>query len=337
MLARSFHLIAENRPMVKERRPGAAAAVDSVAALAQHDFAMSRGLHLIQPRRAASSAAVVDKIAIVGLSRVGASLALAAREVWPSALVIGVDTHEVLERAQLRHAVDVGSPDLGIAAEAGLVVLAHDERQNLEILAELPHHVEGAAIVTDTGSTKAAIVEAAGALPREFTFIGGHPLIEPREGGVDAASAELIVGCPWVLIPPDPPNDEAFDRLWAVATGLGAAPALLTAAEHDRLVALLAHLPIMTVAAILGEIDRKIGPGALRFMDPVVASLVRLAAPVPERWSAVCATNAGPLNTALTDLITSLQNLRAHLSDDGWLRQFVARAAGVLHNIPPAD
>jgi prephenate dehydrogenase len=296
---------------------------------------MSRALHLIQPRRAARSAAVVDKIAIVGLSRVGTSLALAAREVWPSAVVIGVDSHEVLERAQLRHAVDIGSADLAIAADAGLIVLAHDERQNLEILAELPRHIEGAAIVTDTGSTKAAIVEAARALPCQLTFIGGHTLIEPREGGVEAASADLIVGCPWVLIPPDPPNDEAFDRLWAVATDLGAAPASMTAAEHDRLVALLSHLPIMTVVAVLGEIERKIGADDLRFIDPAVASLARLAALVPERWSAVCATNTGELDTALTDLITSLRDLRAHLSDDGWLRQFVARAAGVHHNIPP--
>lgn len=298
---------------------------------------MSRALQLIQPRRAARSAAVVDKIAIVGLDCLGASLAMAAREVWPSALVIGVDTSEVLAKAQIRHAVDVASPDLAIAAEAGLVVLARDERQNLEVLAELPRHVEGTAIVTDTGSTKRAIIEAARALPRRLTFIGGHLLVEPREGGVDAASAGLIAGCPWILVPPDPPNDEAFDRLWAVATELGAAPASMTAAEHDRIVAVLSHLPILAVAAVLGEVERGISADDLQFMDPHLASLVRLGSIAPGRWGAICGTNSGPLGGALADLIASLQDLRAHLSDDGWLRQFIARAAGVSQKIlPPA-
>jgi hypothetical protein len=90
------------------------------------------------------------------------------------------------------------------------------------------------------------------------------------------------------------------------------------------------------VAAVLGEIDRKISTDDVRFMDPPVASLVRLASLLPERWGAVCGTNGDLLGAALTDLIASLQELRAHLSDDGWLRQFVARAAGARQKIPPS-
>ena len=37
-------------------------------------------------------------------------------------------------------------------------------------------NVRQPAVVTDTGSTKRAIVEAARALPPRFTFVGGHPL-----------------------------------------------------------------------------------------------------------------------------------------------------------------
>ena len=50
---------------------------------------------------------VFERVAIVGLGLIGGSLALAARKAWPAGLVIGVDRNEVLEKAMVRHAVDV--------------------------------------------------------------------------------------------------------------------------------------------------------------------------------------------------------------------------------------
>ncbi len=90
--------------------------------------------------------------------------------------MIGVDRKDVLERAMVRHAIDVAADDAVVLAEADLVILAAPIQQNLEILRELPDNVTGSAVVTDTGSTKRAVVEAAASLPDRFTFIGGHPL-----------------------------------------------------------------------------------------------------------------------------------------------------------------
>src|SRR5437879_6377175 len=94
---------------------------------------------------------------------------------WPAGLVIGVDRKDVLERAMVRHAIDVAADDPVVLAEADLVILAAPIQQNLELLRELPNHVGGSAVVTDTGSTKREIVEAARSLPDRLTFIGGHP------------------------------------------------------------------------------------------------------------------------------------------------------------------
>ncbi len=295
---------------------------------------MPRALHLIQPRRAADSAAVVDKIAVIGLGCVGSSLALAARETWPSALVIGVDAHDTLEKAMLRHAVDVASQDLGIVGDAGLVVLARDEEQNIETLQELPRYLEGAAIVTDTGATKAAIVDAARALPARLPFIGGHPLVEPREGGIDAARSDLFDGCPWLLVPPDPPNDAAVDRLWAVLSGLGAEPAAMSAAGHDQVLAVLSHAPALAVAALLGAMDRAAAAEDLRFLESPVAALARLAPGLPDRWRAVSRTNAAEIDASLCAIIEALQDLREHLTDARWLEDFVRRAGALRQKTP---
>ena len=291
-------------------------------------------MHLIQPRQAAQSAAIFDKVAVIGLGAVGGSVALAARETWPEALVVGVDENDVLEQAMLRHAVDVASHDLAILGDAGLVVLARSETDNLELLRELPRHLDGPAVVTDTGSTKHAICEAARSLPRRLTFVAGHPLVGCVEGGFESARSDLFDGCQWILTPPDPPNEAAFDRLWAVATGLGATPVSMTAADHDRLFSVLLHLPGVALAGLLGAVARHVAADGLQFVEPPLADLARLAPGPPERWQAICRTNTQELGVAVDALIRILRECRLNLGDEAWLTQFFEQGQALRHKAP---
>src|SRR5689334_17317327 len=114
-------------------------------------------LPVIQPGRPAAGQGrppVFEKIGIVGLGLIGGSIALAARELWPTSLVIAVDNKDVLETAMRLHAIDVAADDLIVLAEVDVVVLAAPARQNIALLAELDEYVRQPAIVTDTSSTK---------------------------------------------------------------------------------------------------------------------------------------------------------------------------------------
>src|SRR5262244_3495040 len=107
-------------------------------------------LPVIQPGRAdKGQPPVFDKIGIVGLGLIGGSIALAARQLWPSALVIAVDNKDVLETAMRLHAIDVAADDLVVLAEADLVILAAPVKQNVALVAELDEHVRTPAVVTD--------------------------------------------------------------------------------------------------------------------------------------------------------------------------------------------
>ena len=57
----------------------------------------------------------------------------------------------------------------------------------------------GAAVVTDTGSTKREMVDAAKALPNRLTFLGGHPLGGAARGGIEHARPNLFYGTPVAL------------------------------------------------------------------------------------------------------------------------------------------
>src|SRR5437870_3993818 len=103
-------------------------------------------LPVIQPgRRVDTQPPVFSKIGIVGLGLIGGSIALASRHVWPSSLVVGVDSKDVLETAMRLHAIDVAADDLIVLAEVDVVILAAPVLQNLALLAQLDEHVRGPA------------------------------------------------------------------------------------------------------------------------------------------------------------------------------------------------
>src|SRR4051794_17956680 len=171
-------------------------------------------LPVIQPaRKPEGQPPIFQRIGIVGLGLIGGSIALAARELWPASLVIAVDNKDVLETAMRLHAIDVAADDLIVLAEADLVILAAPVRQNLAILAELEENVRLPAVITDTGSTKREIVEAARLLPPRFTFIGGHPLGGAAASGLEHARTDLFKGRPWLFTPTGDASGDALDKL----------------------------------------------------------------------------------------------------------------------------
>src|SRR5436853_5373801 len=108
-------------------------------------------LPVIQPSRPTAGAPpIFEKIGIVGLGLIGGSVALAARQIWPTSLVIAVDNKDVLETAMRLHAIDVAADDLIVLAEADLVVLAAPALQNLAVMNDLDQFVRQPSVVTDT-------------------------------------------------------------------------------------------------------------------------------------------------------------------------------------------
>jgi prephenate dehydrogenase len=268
---------------------------------------------MLRPERNPGQPPIFQRIGIVGLGLIGGSIALAAREIWPGALVIGVDRKDVLERAMVRHAIDVGADDAVVLAEADLVILAAPIQQNLEILRDLPDNVTASAVVTDTGSTKRAVVEAAKALPDRFAFIGGHPLGGAARGGIDHARPDMFRGRPWLFTPEQAHDVQALDRLNSFVTGLGAVPRVLSPHDHDRLLAFISHLPQLTVSALMHVVGQTAGEEGLGLSGRGLQDTTRLASSPPDIWKEVCATNADEIGTALDALISVLRGLRADL------------------------
>jgi prephenate dehydrogenase len=245
---------------------------------------------------------------------IGGSIALAAREIWPKALVIGVDAKDVLETAMRLHAIDVAADDLIVLAEADVVILAAPVRENIAILADLDANVRTPAVVTDTGSTKRAVVDAARFLPARFTFVGGHPLGGAAAGGLEHARPDLFAGRPWLLTPASDAGGRAVEQLSAFARALGADPRVVSSEAHDRLLAFLSHLPQLTSSALMEVVGDAVGDEGLALAGLGLVDTTRLASSPPGIWRDVAATNADDIGSALDALIALLQDLRRDLT-----------------------
>jgi len=256
---------------------------------------------------------IFQKIGIVGLGLIGGSIALAARQLWPSSLVIAVDNRDVLETAMRLHAIDVAADDLIVLAEADLVILAAPVRQNLALLDALDENVRQPAVITDTGSTKRAIVEAAKQLPSRFTFIGGHPLGGAAAAGLENARPDLFKNRPWLFTPASDAGSDALEKLTAFVRALGAMPRTVSVAGHDRLLAFLSHLPQLTASALMQVVGSAVGDDGLSLAGRGLVDTTRLASSPAEIWKDIAATNADEIGEALDTLIALLQDLRGDL------------------------
>jgi prephenate dehydrogenase len=260
-----------------------------------------------------STAPPFHRIAIVGLGLIGGSIAFAARKAWPSVHVLGIDRDAIVQEAIARRAIHDAGKDIASAREADLVVLAAPVRQNVELLREVRGLLAPSAIITDVGGTKRTIVGAARALGLGPTFVGGHPLGGGARGGFEFATAGVFSRRPWIFTPDNDTPANATSRLFAFVRGFGAVPSTMPAAEHDRLLAYLSHLPQLAVSALMEVAGAAATSRGLALAGQGLIDSTRLASSPASVWRDICATNADALGEALDHLIERLNELRADL------------------------
>ena len=265
----------------------------------------------------------------MGLGLIGGSIALAVRERWPESRVFGVDSDSVLAHAVGAGAIERGFGSIGALPDASLIILAAPVRQNVDLLNALAGPKEPALpstvgrvlpdpanlrpIVTDVGGTKRDIVNAARALPSNVTFVGGHPLGGGERGGFAFARPDLFTGRPWIFTPDGGATSAAVERLARFVAGLGAKPVILSADEHDRIMAFVSHLPQLAASALMDAVGSAAQDEGLRMAGRGLVDTTRLASSPADVWRDICLTNADAIGDALDCLIQRLTHLRGDL------------------------
>jgi prephenate dehydrogenase len=254
-----------------------------------------------------------ERLAIVGFGLMGGSAALAVRGRWPGCRIVAVDRQPVVAAALARGAADAGGEDVSLAADADLVLLAAPVLQNIALLDRLAACVGRHAIVSDVGSTKVAIVEAARHVRPPMRFIGGHPLAGASSAGIESARPDMFDERPWILTPDEHAEPADVARLESFVAALGAAPRTMGPVEHDRLMAYLSHLPQIAVSSLMQVVGDHAGREGLQLAGSGLRDTTRLASSPATTWRDVAATNADAVALAIDDLTAALQRIKVDL------------------------
>lgn len=227
-------------------------------------------------------------VTIYGTGLMGSSLGLALKEQIPGIRVHGIDEPEILKRARSLGAIDNVSSQA--PAFADLIILAAPVGVILQLLGDLP---AGPSLILDVGSTKVDICNKA--RERGLPFVGGHPMTGSEKSGPEAASAELFHRAPFFLCPVSSAPENALSSVTRVVEAIGASPVVISAEEHDRVVAQLSHLPQILSTLLADQTSEH-----RRLAGPGWKSFTRLAASPFHVWRDILQTSGSlPLELRL--------------------------------------
>lgn len=252
---------------------------------------------------------MIKKLVIFGVGLIGGSLALALRNAGYCDNIVGCSR----SAENLQQAVDLGvidsftlDPQEAVRG-ADMIFLAVPIGAMRAVLEQIMPALEPDAVLTDGGSAKAAIVEAAQDVLGEDAlqrFVPGHPIAGRERSGVEAALGDLYVGRRIILTPLADTDADAVSKVEAMWRATGAVVEQMPVALHDEVLAATSHLPhvlaFSLVDTLLGMPQRE---DILRYAAGGFKDFTRIASSDPVMWRDICLHNSA----AILDMIGAMQ------------------------------
>ncbi len=240
---------------------------------------------------------VFDRLCVVGLGLIGASVALAARRSGRVGTIVAYDASAAV-RARVAELglVDVVAETAAEAVRgADHVVLCVPVGAIGAVAAEIAPHLAPGAVVSDVGSVKAAVVEAVTPhLPQGVAFVPAHPVAGTELSGPDAGFAALFENRWCILTPCAASTEDAVERVRALWVGFGARVDTMTPAHHDLVLAITSHVPHLIAYNIVGtaaQLESVTDSEVIKFSAGGFRDFTRIAASDPTMWRDVFLNN----------------------------------------------
>ena len=260
-------------------------------------------------------------VSIVGLGLIGGSLGLALKR-NPDIVVTGFDnSYSTTQEAFRRGIIDTIAPSIDSASEhADVIIFATPVNTTVRLLQEVPNwKLKKGVIITDTGSTKGPIMEAAGYLfENGITFVGGHPMAGSHKSGVSAAKEHLFENAYYILSPFSYTENQSINWLQKLLAPSKAKVIVLDAMEHDRMTAVVSHFPHLIASSLVGRLSaqyvkhpfvRELAAGGFR-------DITRIASADPVMWRDITMQNRTELLTQLDGWFDEMKNVRNMLLEN---------------------
>jgi prephenate dehydrogenase len=272
----------------------------------------------------------IGTLTIVGVGLIGGSIGLAGKQRGIAERIVGVGRRrEPLRYAFERGIVDAITVELTEAvADAEMVVFCTPVQCIVDQARTTASSCKPGCVLTDAGSTKAAIVEGLeGRLPAGVPFVGGHPLAGSEKHGPEHAVADLFQGRLTILTQTPRTDTQALGKVEEFWQSLGSRVRVMGPQEHDRALAVTSHLPHLAASALAAMLPTGLHAlTASGFRD-----VTRIAAGDPNLWAGIFASNRLAVLEAQEHLEEQLAKFRCALEtgDVARLTELLAQAKRV--------
>lgn len=288
-------------------------------------------------------------IGFIGFGLIGGSIARALKEINPSYELIAYDYGKPKDTdillnpkgvyAALKDSVlDRVTTDLKDFSICDIIFLCAPVLHNISYLKQLKPIITSSCILTDVGSVKGNIHEAAKEYGLTHQFIGGHPMAGSEKTGYEHSHSKLLENAYYILTPTPHTKEENLLLLSNLVKGIGSIPIVLGDKEHDDITAAISHLPHIIAALLVNMVKdsddteekmRSLAAGGFK-------DLTRIASSSPIMWQNICLTNSHSIEKFLDTYIASLQSMKhaIKLQDEDYLYEVFDTANEYRSGIP---
>lgn len=268
--------------------------------------------------RSSASSSDRPRIGIIGAGLVGGSLAIAAARRGYPVLVWDTDD-SIREDAVVHHALGWAHGPEVLVSMADVVVIATPVDAIPEVVTSIAPLLRPGQVLMDVASTKVSPSVALETAPSGVRVVGSHPMAGRTPGGWAHASADLFVGCVWVLCPPD--GETVPHEVMRLIVEVGAHQTIVCSAEeHDRAVASISHGVQVSATSLAAAVNQVVADERLPWILAAGGwrDSTRIAASDPSMWVPILLENRDNVLPVVDETIARLVRMRDALaSEDG--------------------
>jgi prephenate dehydrogenase len=258
---------------------------------------------------------LIGRLVVFGVGLIGGSFALALKKHRAVAHVVGVGRSRANLLAARRLGIidEIANDPARAIKDADLVLLSVPLGQTRAVLAQIAPHLAPHTVISDAGSTKRDVIESARRqLGAAFArFVPAHPIAGTEKSGAQAAFAELFERRNLIVTPEPDTSARALKLVTTAWKRVGMRVLTMGAADHDRVFALVSHLPHLLSFTAVGNIAGY--PDAEKLFQQTgggFRDLTRIAGSSPEMWRDICVANRDAILCALDGYLSDLEAVR---------------------------
>ena len=239
---------------------------------------------------------IYEKVAVIGMGLIGASIALSIRRGGLVKEIVGSDCSSqvgsVVGRLNL---TDRFESDAAIAVkDADLVIMAVPVGAVGSLAKQIIPSLKRGAVLTDTGSTKTSIIrDVAPYLRDDISWLPSHPLAGTEHSGPSAGFESLFDGRYWIVLPLEV-EEATVVKFEKFITSLGSVTERMSVEYHDKVLALTSHLPHLIAYTIVGtavDLETQLKNDVIRFSASGFRDFTRIASSDPVMWRDIFLNN----------------------------------------------